>query len=479
MEPPDGVAASDPLPATRPTRAPVRRVVRLALRMGVAMLASGAQTTDTEASLRGVMRALGLPGAEAAVTFSTVSISFVAPGDAQATTAIQMVRAWRPDFSRLAATAALARGIRSGAVDLAAAEAELDRIGRTGTPHPRAVAFLAPGVSAAAATILFGGGPADAAATLAIGLAIQPILARLAMSELPPFFQVAFGVSATAALVVLLVGLGLPLQGGLVLTGGVLRFLPGNALVSGMRDLIDRSIVSGTARLAEALLLGGAVAAGAAAMIALGAYFEVTLRLTAEGRVDWPALVTVAAGVVAVVAYGIQLGVPRDVLPWTGGVAIVGVAIGAGVVPTPGLDPTLPAALAIGVLGRLAARHLETPATLIAVPAILPLLPGLVIVQAMLAPLQAVQVALLIEALVTAFLIGVGVASGDIVVASLQRVRERILDPAVGAVTDGLAALVVGSADDDHDDGHDEATEQRTDEDEPAGATRETGALSG
>jgi hypothetical protein len=65
----------------------------------------------------------------------------------------------------------------------------------------------------------------------------------------------------------------------------------------------------------------------------------------------------------------------------------------------------------------------------------------------MLAPLQAVQIALLIEALVTAFLIGVGVASGDIVVASLQRVRERILDPAVGAVTDGLAALVVGSDD--------------------------------
>jgi len=413
------------------------------------MLASGAQTTDTEVGLRGVMRSLGLPGAEAAVTFSTVSISFVAPGDAQATTAMQMVRTWRPDFSRLAATAALARGIRAGTTDLAAAEAQLDQIGRQGTPYPRAIAFVAPGVSAAAATILFGGAPADAAATLAIGLAIQPVLGRLAASDLPPFFQVGFGVSATAALVVLLVALGLPLQGGLVLTGGVLRFLPGNALVSGMRDLIDRSIVSGTARLAEALLLGGAVAAGAAAMIALGGYFEVTLQLTADGRVDWPAAVTVAAGVVAVVAYAIQLGVPREVLAWTAGVAAVGVAIGSGLVPIAGLDPTLPAALAIGVLGRMVAGRLETPATLIAVPAILPLLPGLTIVQAMLAPLQATQIALLTEALVTAFAIGVGVASGDIVVASLQRLRERIVEPAVGAFTDGLATLVVGSTDRD------------------------------
>jgi uncharacterized membrane protein YjjP (DUF1212 family) len=350
-----------PAPSATVPRAPVRRVVRLALRMGVAMLASGAQTTDTETSLRGVMRALGLPGAEAAVTFSTVSISFVAPGDAQATSAMQMVRTWRPDFSRLAATAALARGIRAGTVDLAAAEAELARIARRATPHPRIVSFVAPGVSAAAATILFGGSPADAAATLAIALAIQPVLARLARSELPPFFQVAFGVSATAALVVLLEGLDLPLQGGLVLTGGLLRFLPGNALVSGMRDLIDRSIVSGTARLAEALLLGGAIAAGAAAMIALGANFEVTLQLTADGPVDWPPFVTVAAGVVAVVAYAIQLGVPRGVLAWAGGVAAAGVAIGGGLVPTAGLDSTLPAALAIGVLARLAARHLEVP----------------------------------------------------------------------------------------------------------------------
>lgn len=473
MQPPDPAVAAVP-------RAPVRRIVRLALRMGVAMLASGAQTTDTEHLLRGVMRALGLPGAEAAVTFSAVSISFVAPGDAQATSAMQMVRAWRPDFSRLAATAALARAIRSGAIDLVAAEAELDRIGRTGTPHPRAVAFVAPGLSAAAATILFGGAPVDAAATLAIGLAIQPVLARLARSELPPFFQVGFGVSATALLVVILVAAGLPLQGELVLTGGLLRFLPGNALVSGMRDLIDRSIVSGTARLAEALLLAGAVAAGVAVMIAVGSSFGVELRLEADGRVTWPPIVALAAGATAVVAYAVQLGVPREVLGWTGAVAVVGVAIGAGIVPTPGVDPTLPAALAIGVLGRLAARHLETPATLIAVPAILPLLPGLLIVQAMLAPLQAVQIALLIEAIVTAFAIGVGVASGDIVVASLQRLRERIVEPAVGAVSDGLAAFVLRAADDDSDDRSEDeagrATASGTDDGEPSGATRATGA---
>jgi uncharacterized membrane protein YjjP (DUF1212 family) len=428
-------------------RAPVRRVVRLALRMGLTMLASGSLATDTEASLRGVMRSLGLPGAEAVVTFSTVSISFIAPGDAQATTAMQMVRDWRPDFSRLAATAALSRSIRAGALDVEQAEAELDRIVGKTRPYAGVVAFVAPGLSAAAATILFGGTVADAIATLAIGLAIQPLLAWLADTDLPPFFQVGFGVSATAFLVIVLVAFDLPLQGGLVLTGGLLRFLPGNALVSGMRDLIDRSIVSGTARLAEALLLAGAVAGGAAAMLALGSYAEVTLSLSAEGRFDWPSPVLLAAGMVAVAAYAVQLGVPLGVLAWAAGVGGVGVTIAYGLVGSAQVDPTLVAALAIGILGRIVARRLEAPATLIMVPAILPLLPGLVIVQAMLATTQAQQIALFSEALVTAFAIGVGVASGDIIVASVQRFRERIVEPAVGAVSDGITALVAGPAD--------------------------------
>jgi uncharacterized membrane protein YjjP (DUF1212 family) len=419
--------------------------------MAVAMLASGAQTTDTEYSLRGVMRALGLPGAEVVVTFSTVSISFIAPGDAQPTTAIQMVRDWRPDFSRLAAMSALARGIRAGEVDLEAAETELERISRSSRPYAGLVGFVAPGVSAAAATILFGGSPGDALATLAIGLAIQPVLGWIARSDLPPFFQVGVGVSATALLVVLLVAIDLPLQGSLVLTGGLLRFLPGNALVSGMRDLIDRSIVSGTARLAEALLLAGAVAGGAAAMLALGTYAGVTLQLTIDGRVEWAPPITVGAGMLAVAAYAVQLGVPRWVLAWTAVVGGVGVAIGTGLLPTARVDATLVAALVIGILGRLVARRLEAPATLVMVPAILPLLPGLAIVQAMLAPTQALQIRLLIDALVTAFAIGVGVASGDIIVATLQRVRERIVEPAMGAVSGGVTALVVGAAGDGDD----------------------------
>ena len=69
------------------------------------MLASGAHTGEVETNLRVVMAALGLPDAEAVITYSRVSVSVVAAGDAEATTAIRVVRRWQPDHARLAAAA--------------------------------------------------------------------------------------------------------------------------------------------------------------------------------------------------------------------------------------------------------------------------------------------------------------------------------------------------------------------------------------
>ncbi|MGH9287218.1 MAG: hypothetical protein ACRD0V_02775 [Acidimicrobiales bacterium] len=45
-----------------------------------------------------------------------------------------------------------------------------------------------------------------------------------------------------------------------------------------------------------------------------------------------------------------------------------------------------------------------------------------------------------------AFAIGLGVASGDIAVATYQRYRERVLAPAGGAVAERLSTYVLGPA---------------------------------
>lgn len=426
-----------------PSDAHAARAVEVALRTGVMLLESGAETTDTEHAMRRLLRGLGLAGAEALVTYSVVAVSFMHGGGVHPTTAMRAVPGWQSNYARLAAVSDVASGIAAGRLGLDAAEAALDAAAATPPPYPGWALAVAAGASAAGLAILFGGSPADGLATLLVGILVQPIVAAVERTHLPPLFQTAAGVAATTALVAVLAALGALPNASLVLTGAILRFLPGSMLVAGMRDLMDRSIVSGTARLAEALLVGGAVAGSLGVVLALAADAEVRLSISLEGATAWPLWVLVLASAVAVAFYAIGLGVPKRVLLTTSLVGAVATLVGEGLLASFAyLGEVLVAAVVVGVLGRAFARRLDAPWTLWSVPAVLVLLPGLLIVRAMLAPTTTLQVALLTDALLTAFAIGVGVASGDIVVSTYLRIREAIVDPVVGAVSGGLDSLV-------------------------------------
>ena len=103
---------------------------------------------------------------------------------------------------------------------------------------------------------------------------------------------------------------------------------------------------------------------------------------------------------------------------------------------------TLAATVVIGMLGRLLARSRGAPAA-IWVCRRSPLLPGLQLVQAMLADTDAAQINGLAAAAGTAFVIGTGVAMGDILVKVIRGVRDRVVAPAVGKVAEGVEVLVI------------------------------------
>ena len=423
------------------------------MRVAVALLMSGDQTDDVEASSVAVASAYGMNDVQAAVTFSTITISHDAPGSSHPTTLLHIVKDRTSDFTRLAGASSLVRRIQEEHLSLDAAETELDDLDRLRPVYNRAISFVAPGVSAAASTLVFAGSLFDALVTLGIALVLQPALAVLDRATIPPFFRLVFGAFASTALVGLLVGLGVPIIGGLVLTGSLLRFLPGYALVSGFRDLIGQSMISGTARLAEALLLGAGVAGGTAIGVTLAALFGVDLSLVTTGAVAWTLVVTLPAAFVAVGAFAVRLGVPPS--------AIIGASLlGAfawwlnGALSGPGLttiglttiDPTLAtlaAAIVIGIVGRLLARREHGAAALWVVPAVLLLLPGLQIVTAMLAQTNELRIAGMLAAGGTAFLLGTGVATGDIIVSTARRLRDRVVDPAVDVMSEGVDVFVV------------------------------------
>jgi uncharacterized membrane protein YjjP (DUF1212 family) len=433
-----------------PTAPDRRRTVRVAVRLGVLMLSRGALSQEVETSLRDVMRDFGFPDAEVVVTHGTVSLSVLATVEAEATTAIRAVRAWQPDFSQLAASAALVTAIRDGDADLDTAEAEIDRILHAPHPYPRWLRFAAPALLSFAVTIMFGGSLGDAAATLAIGLAIQPALEWIERSELPQFFQVVVGVASTVLIVVLLVDLGVPIEGSLVLTGSLLRFLPGAGLVSGMHELISGALIPGVARLAEVALIGVAITAAASLILTFGERIGVQLEIDASGAVDWWAPIVILAGAVAVVFYAVRVGVPRRALFMVAGFGAAAVFISRGYTPLfSDISPdarTLTAAILIGVGGSVLAYRQRIPSGIWTVPAILPLLPAPATLLPLLADTETGQQALQGEALQTAFAIGAGVASGSILVITYHRYWARVVAPVADALSDKLQRYVARPA---------------------------------
>jgi uncharacterized membrane protein YjjB (DUF3815 family) len=240
---------------------------------------------------------------------------------------------------------------------------------------------------------------------------------------------------------------GVPIEGSLVLTGSLLRFLPGAGLVSGMHELISGALMPGVARLAEVALIGVAITAAASMILTFGERIGVQLQIDASGAVDWWAPIVILAGAVAVVFYAVRVGVPRRALLTVAGFGAAAVLISRGYTPLfSDISPdarTLIAAILIGVGGSVLAYRQRTPSGIWTVPAILPLLPAPATLLPVLADTATGQQALQGEALQTAFAIGAGVSSGSILVITYHRYRARMVAPVADALSDSLHRYVV------------------------------------
>lgn len=419
----------------------VRRLT-VALRIGALLLGSGAATDEVEVTMRRVSRAYGLPDVQSAVTLGTIILSAFVRADDPPITEMLVVRDRASDYARLAEVAALSDLVLRGELEPRAALAELDRIEAAPLASNPPLVTLAGGLSAAASTVLFGGGPLESVATFILAVIVGPVVTWLERSRLPPLFQAFVAPFIVTILTTGLVASGVPIDGGIVVTGGILRFLPGAALAAGMRDLIDRSIISGAARLAEAILLGAGVGLGTAAALGLGrALAEASIAFGDVGVGPESRIVQVLAAAIACSAFATALGVPRRLLP---GIAVVGglawfVHLAASLVTVQPLAPILAAAIVVGAVAQELARRHRLPAAIWTVPGMLPLLPGLLLVEGILAFGSVDGLLMVASAVGVGFALGAGVALGAILVAAVRHLRDDVI---VAGVVQPVAAAI-------------------------------------
>jgi uncharacterized membrane protein YjjP (DUF1212 family) len=165
----------------------------------------------------------------------------------------------------------LSRRFAAGELAVAEGLAEIRRLTHAGSGFSKMAVIWAGALASAAATILLGGSWRDfwpaLAATAMVRLAIGVTVLNLA------YMLRIYLAGALAGLIgALFVHAGFGQHLDKIIVGAVLPLVPGVALTNAIRDFISGDLLSGTTRLAEALLVAAAIAGGVG--VGLGFYLQ-------------------------------------------------------------------------------------------------------------------------------------------------------------------------------------------------------------
>lgn len=413
-----------------------RAVLDLALRVGAAMLSTGAASADVTAAVLRLTASYGLTSVQADLTFTSITLSVDRGDDEDPLTLLRVVPMRSSDYSRLHELHSLVREAATRRISVSQARTRLDRIARAPHPYRRWVVTLALATLAASVCALLGGGWPMLLLTAATTAVIDRLLRALDRIGLPGFFQQAVGAAVPTlvamGMLVLISFSGLTVERfppSLVVATGIVVLLAGLGLVGAAQDAIDGYYVTAGARGYEVLMMTLGIVAGVLAVLDVADRFGVPLAISDVPGIAAPyplqllAAATVA-GAWSVASYArpkaILVAAAGGALAW--GVLVAGLGAGLG----PGVSSGLGAAV-VGLVAQAVAERLRVPTLAVIMSGVVPLLPGLALYTAMF-QLSQQQVPAGTESLVRALAIGIALAAGVSLGTFLGRPLRRETD---------------------------------------------------
>lgn len=360
-------------------------VIDLAMRAGVAMLATGAAAADVTATVLMLTQAYGLRSVHVDVTYTSVTVSYHRGPDAAPLTVMRVVRYRVQDFTRLERLRALVVDLTRDPVDVGEARVRFDAVIRAPHPYRRWLVTAAGASLTAAVSVLLGAGPVIALITFLTAGLVSRVLGSLARLGVASFFAQVVGSAiptAVATLVVVGQASGLEFLSGvspsLIVASGIVLLLAGLSVVGAAEDALEGYYVTAAARTFEVVALSLGIAVGVTIVLALGQRLGYPVAVVGSTMLSddlvrqvFSAAVICAAFAVASYATGrvVAIAAVAGVLGW----GILAVVERAGAGPT---TASATAALVIGFTAKLVARRLQVSALAVTTAAIVPLLPG-------------------------------------------------------------------------------------------------------
>ncbi|MDB0034716.1 threonine/serine exporter family protein [bacterium] len=326
-----------------------------------------------EAHLQAVSHFLGLEGY---FLISPTSMTFVLQrNDEQEYNHVARVKPGELDLGSLARTDELVEELVSGKRTLIEALSRLDEIANKPDPYGPLLTLVAFGSSAGAFAMLMGTSWNDVLWSSLLGFMVYALVYRAERSKrmaemLEPLAAILCAISASA-ISQLDPNINIPV----VILSGIIIFIPGLALTLGLAELAARDLISGTARIMDAVMLLFKLYFGAIFGMVVGtAIFGKAIHFEPESLPKlaiWSAVPILSMALVIIfkarmkdAPWGILAGIVAFFSSMLGGIYLgesIGIFFGA---------------FTVGVYSNLFARWMKAPASIALLQGIVILVPG-------------------------------------------------------------------------------------------------------
>ena len=253
-------------PLSKLTHEECEELVECILTVGAEMVRNGAEVRRAEDTMLRIAKAYEFTVMSSYAVTAQVELSLKAPDGSHYTQALRIVRTWN-DLGRVETLNADARRICRDRPPVAALREYI-------TPAPegkrfRVGEFIGYPISAFGFAVFFGGNWLDGLASAAVSLVMYLMDHFIRLRKHNYFVYTFFAsfVAGSLAELCLMAGFGANIDK--IMIGDIMLFIPGLAMVNGIKEMFYRDIMTGILRILEAVLVATAIAVGYALAILL------------------------------------------------------------------------------------------------------------------------------------------------------------------------------------------------------------------
>ncbi|MFK5584537.1 threonine/serine ThrE exporter family protein [Serinicoccus sp. LYQ131] len=398
-----------------------RAVIDLALRVGEALLSTGASAADTVATVLRLGHAYGIVAMHVDITYTSISVSIHRGETEDPLTVMRVITDRSPDYTRLEAVQkhiddiVASAGTAGPLADVDVARERLSDLLASPHPYRRWLVTVGAAVMSVGVVMLFGAGPFMWLVAAFSAALVDRVQRWLYIWGVAAFFSQILSAAIPAAIALGMYALGREAPS-VVVISGIVVLLAGLGVLGAAQDALDGYYVTAGARGLEVLMLTLGIAVGVSLVLGIAGWFGVSMQASPIIVLGGTPLISTIGAMLIALGFCLTtyagrratvLSILISALAWlvlevlllVGIASPVAVAIAASVV---------------GALAYAAFRRLRVPEAAIATASIVSLLPGLSVYRGLYLIMQntPVTVANAIIHFVAALSTGLGLAAG-------------------------------------------------------------------